>query len=673
MGEVFLLNSRLKRLLQPNTRFYFIFLIIFAVATLIFGEHRTMLFIIEAVVIVLLFYYSSVTGKTRSREIVDYLESITLNMDSSSNEIMVNFPLPMAIFSLDDNRIISANENFFRMTGDRKHTFESHMEDMIPGFNYKWLMDGRTENPNHVKVGEQTFKVFGNIIRNSEEDGTYKWLGVTYWVDITEYADLSEEFADTRPVFSIIMLDNYEELLNDLSEKDKSAILSMIDERISDWADKCDGYLKKYDRDRYIFIFEEQYLQSLVDDKFSILDSVRSVTAPNGIQPTLSIGIGKDGRSMSETYQYSSLSLDMALSRGGDQAVIKNRFNFEFYGGKTAQLEKRTKVKSRVMANSVGELIHESSKVYIMGHKFSDFDSLGAAIGISCIARKREKEVKIVVNLSTSLAMPIIRKLEDLPEYRDIFIDPQEAILEADGGTLLVIVDTNRPEQVESKTLLEACNSVAVIDHHRRAGDYIQNAGLSFHEPYASSTCELVTELLQYVVDPADILRVEAEALLAGIMLDTKNFTMRTGGRTFDAAAFLRRAGADTTEVKKLLQTDMASTKEKYSIIQKAKIYKSGIAIAAPEEVSDRVIPAQAADELLEISGINASFVVFPMGDRVNISARSAGDINVQLIVEKLGGGGSRLQAGAQIPDKTLKDVVTDLLAAIDEYMDGNS
>ncbi len=663
------MNNRLKRLLQPNTRFYFIFLLIFAAATLFLGEHKWILFSAEIAVIIMLLYYTNAANKKRSSEIMEYIESVSVNMDSASNDIMVSFSLPMVIFGLDDNRIISANEAFLHIMGDREHTFETHMSDIVPGFGYKWLMEGRTEAPDHVRIGENIYRVYGNIMRNGGNEG-YKWLGVTYWVDITEYADLSEEYAKSRPVFAIIMVDNYEEVLNDLSEKEKSAILSSIDDKISDWAEPAAGYLRKYDRDRYIFVFEEQYLQGFIDGKFSVLDSVRNIVAPNGIQPTLSIGIGKDGKTLAESCQYASLSLDMSLSRGGDQTVIKNRFNFEFYGGKTNQLEKRTKVKSRVMANSISELIQESSKVFVMGHKFSDFDAIGAAIGICCIARKRGKTAKIVTDPNTTLSGPIISKVKALSEYENVFITPQTAILEADGGTLLIVVDTNRPEQVESETLLEACNSVAVIDHHRRAGNYIQNVGLSFHEPYASSTCELVTELLQYVVDPADILRPEAEGLLAGIMLDTKNFTLRTGGRTFDAAAFLRRAGADTMEVKKLLQSDMASTKEKYAIIQKAKIYKSGIAIAAPESVTSRVIPAQAADGLLNISGIRASFIVFPDGDRINISARSSGEVNVQVILEKLGGGGSRQQAGAQIPDKSLKDVVADLLKAIDSYIE---
>jgi len=662
------LNSKFRRLIEPNTRFYFIFLIVFTVATLIAGEHKLVLFAAEAVIIVLLYLYSTASNKKRSGEILSYLESVTLNMESSSNDIMVNFPLPMVIFSLDDNRILSENEEFRRISGETAHTFETHMSEIAPEFSYKWLMEGRTESPTHVVLGKGIYRVYGNIVRNNTPSG-YSWVGVTYWVDITEYSDISDEFSNSKPVFAIVLLDNYEELLSDMSEKDKSAILSQIDDRISEWTEGCSGYLRKYDRDRYIFMFEERYLQTLIDGKFSILDAVRNIKTNNGIQPTISIGIGKDGKTMGESHQYASLGLDMALSRGGDQAVIKNRFNFEFYGGKSAQLEKRTKVRSRVMANSISELINDSSKVFIMGHSYSDYDSIGAAIGLACIARKREKEVRIVTDYETSLAKPIIDKIQAMREYREVFISPQEAILEADSRTLLIVADTNRPEQVESRTLLEACNSIAIIDHHRRAGTYIQDADLSFHEPYASSTSELVSELLQYIVESGDILKPEAEALLAGIMLDTKNFTLRTGSRTFDAAAYLRRAGAETTEVKKFLQSDMESAKEKYGIIQKAKIYKSGIAIAAPETVSDRVIPSQAADELLNITGIRASFVVFPFGDRINISARSGGEINVQVIVERLGGGGSRLQAGAQISDKDLKETVQSLLDAIDDYL----
>ncbi|MBR6259058.1 MAG: DHH family phosphoesterase, partial [Oscillospiraceae bacterium] len=351
------------------------------------------------------------------------------------------------------------------------------------------------------------------------------------------------------------------------------------------------------------------------------------------------------------------------------QAVIKNKYNFEFFGGKTAQLEKRTKVKSRVMANSLSELISSASRIFVMGHKAADLDSVGAAVGVCCAARKRGKKAKIVIDLERNLAKELVERMRTLPEYEDVFISAEEAIVEADGGSLLVVVDTNRPEQVESETLLLSCNRVAVIDHHRRASTYIQDAALSFHEPYASSASELVTELLQYITEPSDIRRYEAEALLAGIVLDTKSFTLSTGGRTFDAAAFLRRAGANTVEVKKFLQTDLKTALQRYSVLQKARIYKAGITVAAPEEQEDRIIAAQAADELLNILGINASFVVFPDGDRISISARSIGDVNVQMIVEKLGGGGNKSTAGAQINGKTQKEVVQMLLEAIDDYL----
>jgi len=332
-------------------------------------------------------------------------------------------------------------------------------------------------------------------------------------------------------------------------------------------------------------------------------------------------------------------------------------------------MEKHTKVKSRVMANSLGKLMTDASSIFIMGHKFADLDCIGAAVGICSIARKKGKEAKIVINLEAHAAKSLIDRIQTLPEYENTFISVEDAILSADVNSLLIVVDTNRPEQVESETLLMSCNHVAVIDHHRRAATYIQNAALSFHEPYASSASELVTELLQYVVDPSDLLRYEAEALLSGIVLDTKNFTLRTGSRTFDAAAFLRRSGADTTEVKRLLQSDIKTAMARFAIVQKAKVYKSGIAIAAPDTPQNRVIAAQAADELLNISGIQASFVVFPENDYISISARALDEINVQVIVEKLGGGGNKSTAGAQIPGKTLKEVVTDLIEVIDQYL----
>ncbi len=667
------MNRKIKSLLSSNIHLFVGTLVLFAIATFFFGEYSLPLSIAEAAVIVILLIYTRVTSRRRSREMLGYIESVTANIDSATKNTLQNFPFPMVAFTLEENEIIYANEQFLALAGERERLLAITISSIVPGFSARWLMEGKNEYPELVPVGDRRYRVFGNLVRGSDAPGIKNFVATTYWVDETEYSRIREEFVSTRPVFAIIMLDNYDELTSGMSEKDKSMLMSSVDDKLTEWVrDKC-GYLTRPDRDKYIFIFEERYLQSYVDAKFSILDSIRELSTPKGMHPTISIGVGLDGKSLEENYQFASLALEMSLSRGGDQAVIKNRFNFEFYGGKTSQAEKRTKVKSRVMANSLSELMRSASQIYIMGHKYADLDSVGSAVGLCCAARSLGKAAKIVIDMDTQVSQQLIDKVLTLQEYKDVFVNPQEALLSMDGSTLLIIVDTNRPDQVESGSLLQSCNRVAIIDHHRRAADYIQNVALSFHEPYASSASELVTELLQYMVEQSDILRVEAEALLAGIVLDTKNFTLRTGGRTFDAAAFLRRAGADTSDVKHLLQSDLKSAIAKYAIVQKARIYKAGIAIAAAENVDSKVTAAQAADELLNISGIQASFVLFPLDEKINISARSLGDINVQVIVERLGGGGNKSTAGAQIGGRTMREVLEALLSEIDKYLEDYS
>jgi len=656
-------------MIEPSMRLCFVLLVAFAAATFLSGPENLWLAAAELALTVALFIYTRISNSRRRSDLLNYIESLTYNVDAATKDNLVHFPMPMVMVSMEGNAILYSNQAFLDLTGEHEHFFEISITDVIPSLPLRWLAEGKTECPELVRVGERKYRIFGNMVRTDESSGRRGYTATLYWVDVTEYINIWDEYLRTRPVFAIITMDNYDEVIKGLTEKDKSAFLSTIDDRISAWTDGCGGYLSKYDRDRYIFIFEERYLNGFTEKKFSLLESVRVLTAPNGIQPTLSIGLGKDGKDMAENFQFATLGLDMALSRGGDQAVIKNKFNFEFYGGHSAQMEKHTKVKSRVMANTLAELIRDASTVFIMGHKYADMDSAGAAAGLCCAARTLGKSVRIVLDPKQNAVQPLIDRMTTLPEYRDVFISPEQAIVDADGRSVLIVVDTNRPEQVESETLLLSCNKVAVIDHHRRAATYIQNAALNFHEPYASSAAELVTELLQYMVEPGDILRFEAEALLAGIVLDTKNFTIRTGSRTFDAAAFLRRTGADTTEVKKLLQSDIQTAMARYSIVQRAKIYRTGIAIAAQENVESRIVAAQAADELLNISGIEASFVLSGGPDAVNISARSMGEINVQLVLEKLGGGGNRSTAGAQMRDTTLKDAVTQLLAAIDAYL----
>lgn len=662
------MNKKLMRLFEPSMRLYLIILVLFAAVTLILRQYY--LAAAEGGIIILLLIYSAVTARKRRKRLLEYIEDVTYNVDSATKDTSLNFPLPMLICKLEDDQIIWSNDHFLQMVGDREHMFEVTIGDVVPGFSMRWLVEGKRECPSLITIGERRYKVFGSIVRSGEEMERRSYMGVSYWVDVTEYANIKDEYALSRPVAAVIIIDNYDELFK--TEAAKSSIMAGIEEKVNIWAEGLGGLLCKYDRDRYLFLFEERYLDGLREEKFSLLETVRSVVSPAGVAATVSIGIGKDGESLEENFQFATLGIEMALSRGGDQVVIKNRFNFEFYGGRAAEIEKHTKVKTRVMASALGELMDDASFVLIMSHKFSDLDGIGAAIGLCSVARKKGRRAYIVVNPETNAAQALVARMEQLPEYDEVFITPQQAMVMADVRTLLIVTDTNRPEQTESVELLNACQRVAVIDHHRRAAEYISNATLNFHEPYASSACELVAELLQYLVDQQDILRYEAEAVLSGIVLDTKNFTLRTGGRTFDAAAFLRRAGADTTEVKRLLQNDFKSALEKYAIVQKAKIYKAGIAIAALETQEDRVVAAQAADELLNILGIKASFVVFMEGDAVAISGRAIGNINVQVILEKLGGGGNRAAAGAQVKGGKTREVLAELLAIIDQYLIDN-
>ena len=659
-------KNKLTHLMEPSFRLYFAFLILFAVVTALFSIPVAVL---QLAVVTILYLYFRRNNAMRQKEILKYIENVTCNMDSATKDTMVNAPLPMVIFRPENDEVIWSNDRFLQITGEREHMFDTKLTAAVPDFSSRWLMEGKNECPTEVRIGDRRFLVYGHLVR-TEEQGARGYLATTYWVDVTDFAQVRDEYYASRPVVAILTVDNYEELMKGATDNAKSAMRSEIDDRLALWVAPAQGVFTRYERDRYLFLFEEKFLAQFQEGKYSVLDSVRQVTSPSGIQATLSIGIGKDADSLGELYQYAALSVEMALSRGGDQVVIKNKFNFEFFGGRTKELEKRTKVKSRVMANALGELMADASMVFVMGHKYPDLDCIGAAAGVCAMARKKGTPVHIVKEPGVNPASEMCARLEAVEEYQGVFLSPQDAILLADSNCLLVVVDTNRPEQVVSQDLLEAVHKVAVIDHHRRASSYIADAALNFHEPYASSASELSTELLQYLLEPADLLKIEAEALLAGIALDTKQFTMRTGSRTFEAAAFLRRSGADTGDVKKLFQNDLEGTIAKYDIIQTARMYKSGIAVAKVDHTVGRITAAQAADELLNISGIDTSFVLFPDNEgRVILSARSMGDVNVQVVLEKLGGGGNAATAGAQVPGKTVDEVARMLFQAIDQYL----
>ena len=654
------MNRKLPRIFQPSMRLYFIFLIAFAIATFFAGKYNWILSGIEALVLVFLVIHLRVTSKKQTAKLLDYLESMSDGLDTTVRDT----PLPVVIYNTETGEIVWSNEKFIEISGLREAFFELRIVDVVPEYTGDWLLDGKNECPDTVSVGDKEYRVYGNVVRSERE-----YVATTYWVDVTDYVQISEDHAASRPVFAMILLDNYDELLRGMSEKEKSAILSNIDDKISAWAGQTSGYLCKYDRDRYFFLFEEHEYNSFAEDKFSLLDSAHMDVGANGLHATLSIGIGKDGATPGENYRFANLSIEMALSRGGDQAVVRNKYGFEYFGGHALQIETRTTVKSRTMASAFWELLGDASNVFIISHKFADYDSIGAAAGVCCIARARNKPVHVVVDKEKNLARNLIEMLSGTPEYRDVFITDQKAILEADSKSLLVVVDTNRPEIIESETMLLSCSRVAVIDHHQRASEYIENAAFSFHDPYASSTSELVTEMMQYLVDNTSILREETNALLTGIVLDTKGFSINAGSSTFDAAAFLRRIGADMTIVKKLLQTDFATATARYALMCVASIYKDGIAIASSDETQHKISIPQAADELLGIEGVHTSFVAAKIGEEVIVSGRSIGSVNVQLILETLGGGGSHSTAGLQVRGADVEHVIDDLKKAIDEYL----
>ena len=662
------LNKKLARLLEPSMALYFIVLVALAAVAALLEQYY--LAGVEISLTIILFIYFRYTSASRKKAILNYIQNTADTVDTASNGTL-DMPLPMALLNISSGEIVWGNSLFSQITGSHDSLFSQKISDLFPSLSLLWLIDGKPEAPEELLFNGRRYRVMGNLIHASDSGNNPALLGSIYLLDLTDLFRLRDEYIASRPIVAVILVDNYDELTNNLPDNIVSTLIASIDTRLNEWTEGRSGILRRVERNRYFYIFEDRYLSDMMAQKFSILESIRSVTTPSGVSATLSIGIGKDGASFQENYEYAALSIETALARGGDQAVIKDRYNFSFFGGRSKEAERQTRVRSRVVANSLTELISKSSSIFIMGHKNADLDAIGAAVGVQCICRKQGKHANIVVDLEHNMAMSLFEKLQQVPEYEDCFISGQEALLRADSDSLLVVVDTNRPDQVEALELLESISRITVIDHHRRAADYIQNVVLNLHEPFASSASELVAELLEYSVEPRDILPVESESLLAGIVLDTKHFSVRTGGRTFEAAAFLRRTGADTVDVKKMFQSNLDDTLSKYKIIQAARLYRGDIAISALDYTATRTLASQAADELLNISGILTSFVLYPDGERVVISARSIGDVNVQVILEPLGGGGNAATAGAQVSGKTARQVLMELVASIDKFYEG--
>ena len=655
------MNKKLGRLFNPSTGLYLLVCLAFVLATALCEQYVLAGF--EMGVTVLLLVIHLIDHNNRRRELQNFVRE---NSQLEKYSADVQLPFPMVLLRLADSKIVYTNDQFSKLTNFRDTFAQHRIDEILPGFHLDWLTSGKYEYPYDVTIAQRRYRVYGTVVRGDDSLNTP--LGILYFSDLTELYQVRDEYIRSRPVVSILLVDNYEEMTRNMTDGAISAMDAKINDTIMKWANDYQGMLRKLEKNRYLLVFEKRDLKKAMDSKFSVLEDIHEITSPSGLAASISLGIGVDATTFAEGYEFAALSIEMALSRGGDQAVIKDRLNFTFYGGRNKEADHRSKVRSRVTANSMLELIAQSSQVFIMGHKNADMDSVGGAMGISCLCRKKGKPFHIVLDMENNSATGLIDQIRKVPEYEKAFITGQEALLLCDNRSTLIIVDTNRPDQVEYRPLLEAIPKVCVVDHHRRAADYIKPVVVNFHEPYASSTAELVTELLQYGVEKKDVLPIEAKAIMAGLFLDTKSFHVRTGERTFEAAAYLRQLGADTVEVKKLLQHDFQNTLAKHQIIQAARLYRQEIAIAALNAPTTRILAAQAADELLNISGITASFVLYPDESGVVVSARSIGDANVQVILEPLGGGGNTATAGAQVPDSTVKEVLDRLVASIDRY-----
>ncbi len=490
-----------------------------------------------------------------------------------------------------------------------------------------------------------------------------------YFIDNTENIELYTRFINSQTCIGIIMIDNYEETMQRISTEERPQVIASLEKSIYDWASLTNGLIIKTDRDTFVYVFEKRYLEQIESSKFSILDTIKDITVNTKKIFTVSIAISEEGENNYEKYKSALSALDIALGRGGDQAVVRENGKYSFFGGRSQEVEKRTRVKARVIAQALEELILASSNVMIMGHTNGDSDSMGSSLGIYRLAKTLGKEANIVNTSGQALAVFMDTLLKE-DEYKDVIISRQEAIQKTTKSTLLVVVDTHKKTYVEEPELLNLASKIVVIDHHRKSTEFIDNPTLMFHEVYASSAAELVIEILQYSDKEIELTELETEALYAGIMVDTKNFTFKTGVRTFEAAAYLRKCGVDIIKVKKWFQSDLESYNQIAEIVRNAEIVNGsiGISIYDKQDKNANVICAKAADELLTISDITASFVIGNLGEKVCISGRSIGDINVQVILEKLGGGGHITLAGAQMEGVTLEEAKQELIIRINEY-----
>ncbi len=639
------------------TVFVMILLEVYSVVELVKADTGSYtLFFIAVLVISLAFVFQLIAAQDNVHK---FIAELNTDISLTEKESLYSFPVASVIVD-NDNKIIWCNKFF--------------SENVITD-----------RDPFGIDISEIFQMDTDELERNDSVSASYS--GKTYTVtcetnctplkllcfqDITDYCKLQESFRITRPSVIIIMVDNYDDLLQNSKESDKARVIGDIEKLFEEFMSATNGFLKKLSQNTFIAVLEEQHLSKIIDERFKILDTARKIKVDERLNLTLSIGVGYNCKTLAESETSAKQALDMALGRGGDQAAVKTEAGFQFYGGVSKGIEKQSRTKTRIIATALQELIHNSSDVLIMGHRFGDLDSIGAAVGLAGSINSMGKSAKIVVDPINNLAAPIIDRLTSLGDG-DMFMDETTALDAINDDTLLIIVDTHNKNIIESPELYKKARHVVVIDHHRKNVNFIDNAVIFHNEPYASSTCEIISEMIQYFKDTGRLHPQYADAMLAGITLDTKNFVMKTGVRTFEAAAFLRKNGADTIVVKSMFSSTMDSYRKKARLVASAELYnRCALAVSESSDADMRVIAPQASDELLNITGVDASFVIYPSNNCMCISARSLGAMNVQLVMEKLGGGGHQTMAATQLADKSADEAKKMLLCAIDEYISSN-
>lgn len=664
-------NRKVLDTITSKTKIYLALILILLVIICIQNPKLILISILGYIILLAYTYY---VNQKRKSEISETLQDLTLTVDTAAKTSLINSPFPLIILENDGN-IIWKSSKFSKEFANID--INSYIDDI--SIDIKNIVNKSKEKTNkkdiikQVEIGNKIYKVIGKYIkytRNKDKKNKKEYMLILYFIDETENIKLQKEYKDSKSCIAIIMIDNYEETMLRLESEEKPQITAELDKCIYEWTNETNGVLIKVEKDRYIYFFEQRYLEKVKEDKFSILDKIKDIDTNEKVQFTLSIAVSNEGVTDKEKYKSAQTAMDIVLGRGGDQAVIRENEIYKFYGGRAQEIEKRTKVKARIMAHALENLIIESQKVMIMGHTNPDMDAIGSCLGIYRLAKTIGKDAYIICDKNTPTLEEFMKTIENDSEYEDIIINKEVAIENVDEDTLLVIVDTNKINYVEAPELLDKTKKIVVIDHHRRSTDYVENATITFQEVYASSAAELVTELLQYVENRVTLKKIEAESLYAGIMMDTKNFTFKTGVRTFEAAAYLRRCGVDIIRVKKWFQSDLASFNKIADIVKKAEVVNETIAISIYDKKTKdaSLICAKAADELLTISNITASFVIGNLGDKICISGRSIGDINVQIILEKLGGGGHITLAGAQVEGMTIEETKQELKNRINEY-----